>query len=216
MKTQAGGFCAAHVERTAVALGVAIALLLLPRLSARGLLQTTTPCVSSSQRVAYSILGEVKAGEPFEKAVGDRFVFRLTPTPGGAHDETPMGWDVRVFEEGRNEDLSAFTPPFHGINARDLYAFHFRNDDNTGPNEGSVNAPQRHREFIFSPEVGRTVQWEEDLTKMLAAVARVKAFGQGTVDILDFRLTPPDRGKSPGFLWLKFAACLTWPNGDRQ
>jgi hypothetical protein len=215
MKTQAGGFCAAHAERAAVALGVAIALLLLPRLSARGPLQTTTPCVSSSQRVAYSISGEVKAGERFEKTV-DRFVFRLTPMPGTVDEETPMGWDIGVFQEGRDEDLSAFTPPFQGINARHLYAWHFRNEDNTGPNEGSVNAPQRHREFIFSPEIGRTVQWEKDASKMLAAVARVKAFGQGSLDILDFRLTPPDRGKSPGFLWLKFAACLTWPNGDRR
>jgi len=127
-----------------------------------------------------------------------------------------MGWDIGVFEEEGDEDLSAFTPPFQGINARHLYAWHFRNEDNTGPNEGSVNAPQRHRQFIFSPEIGRTVYWEEDVTRMLAVVAKVEAFGQGTVDILDFHLTPPDRGKSPGFLWLKFAACLTWPSGDRR
>jgi len=215
MSTQVRGFCPAHVERAAVALGVAIALLLLPRLSARGLSQTTTPCVSSAERVAYPILGEVKAEERFEKTV-DRFVFRLTPMPGAADEKIPMGWDIGVLEEGRDEDLSAFTPPFQGINARHLYAWHFRNEDNTGPNEGSVNAPQRHREFIFSPEIGRTVQWEEDSAKMRAAVARVRAFGQGTLDILDFRLTPPDRGKSPGFLWLKFAACLTWPNRERR
>ena len=48
------------------------------------------------------------------------------------------------------------TPPWHLVpNPRYVEGWHFRNASNTGPNDGSVNAPQETREFIFSPEVGR-------------------------------------------------------------
>ena len=36
-----------------------------------------------------------------------------------------------------------------GTNHRLLEGWHFRNQANTGPNEGDVNAPQREREFDF-------------------------------------------------------------------
>ena len=171
--------------------------------------QSPTSCVASNDRVAYPTSGELKAGDRFEKQV-DRFVLRLTPTRF-ADAEIPVGWDIGVFEPGKSEDLSQFTLPLRGPNDRALYAWHFRNEDNSGPNEGSVNAPQDHREFIFSPEVGRTIVYENDTAKMLANVARIGAFGRGTLDILDLQLTEPDRGKVPSLLRLTFTACLTWP-----
>jgi hypothetical protein len=164
-------------------------------------------CVDSAERVAEFVTGELKAGSRFERRLGP-FVLRLTPAPDG--------WDIGVFSPGRPEDLSAFTLPLRGPNHRHLYAWHFRNEENTGPNTGSVNAPQRHRSFSFHPEVGRAIRYEPDFEKRWANFAKVEAFGQGTLDLLDFTLTNPQPGTRPSFLWLKFNACLSWPRSLQQ
>ena len=106
------------------------------------------PCVASAGRAAHVILGEMKAGERFERRAG-RFTLRLTPV---RYDDVkiPVGWEIGVFEPGREEDLSQLTLPLRGPNGRDLVAWHFRNKDNTGPNEGKVDAPGSHREFMIS------------------------------------------------------------------
>lgn len=167
-------------------------------------------CATSADRVAELISGEVKAGERFERRFNS-FLFRLTPATF-AGVEIPVGWDIGIFDTDRSEDLSRFTLPLRGPNARNIYAWHFRNEDNTGPNTGTVNAPQRHRAFMFSPEVGRSIRDEEEAGKRWANYARIEAFGQGAFDILDFALTEPKPGAVPSFLWLKFTACLTWPS----
>jgi hypothetical protein len=75
------------------------------------------------------------------------WILRLVP------DE--RGWVLQVTVEGwENENLARLTPPWHGPNARYLEGWHFRNADNTDPNDGSINQPQEFREFIFSPAVG--------------------------------------------------------------
>ena len=52
------------------------------------------------------------------------------------------------------------TPPWHFVpNAREIEGWHFRNGDNTAPNDASVNALQELREFIFSPAVGRGIEY---------------------------------------------------------
>jgi hypothetical protein len=48
--------------------------------------------------------------------------------------------------------VTAVTPPFRGVNPAVIQGWHFRNKDNTGPNEpgdGNVNAPQMERRFAF-------------------------------------------------------------------
>jgi hypothetical protein len=82
-------------------------------------------------------------GELFEQPLADGLVFRLVPDT--------YGWTIAVID-GRHptEDYVAVaTPPFRGINHRFLEGWHFRNQANTGPNQGDVNAPQREREFGF-------------------------------------------------------------------
>ena len=211
MTTEIGGSCRILSVALIVACGMAPTLLaaIVPVPQSASLTgQSPTPCAASKDRVAYQISGDLKAGERFEKRV-DRFVMRLTPIRFSGVD-IPIGWDIGVYEPGRNEDLSQFTLPLSGPNDRMIYAWHFRNSDNTGPNEGSVNAPQNHREFTFSPEVGRTILYEEPAAKMLANVARIGMFGEGTLDVLDLQLTKPERDKTPSILRLKFATCLTW------
>lgn len=70
-------------------------------------------------------------------------MFRLAPDT--------YGWTIGVFDRARpDEDFAGIaTPPYRGTNHRYLEGWHFRNQANTGPNEGDVNAPQRERGFAF-------------------------------------------------------------------
>ena len=170
------------------------------------------PCVATPGRIAHPFSGELKAGELFEQAAGpfilrvepDDFVLRQrpadNPNPGPS-----FGWHIMVRERGRDDDLSQFTTPFRGPNARDLYPWF----DGSGQMDGARPGPQRN--FYFSPEVGRTIVWEDDATKRRANTARIEAWGQGMLDILEYRSTPPTRDGSVGFEWIKFSACLSWP-----
>jgi hypothetical protein len=99
-------------------------------------------------------------------------------------------------------------------NPREIEGWHFRNTANTGPNHGSVNAPQELREFIFSPEVGRGIDYNGSATSA-DDVARVRSFGRGWLFIESYILTPPRRGDRASFESLRFSACVTWPAGSR-
>jgi hypothetical protein len=131
-------------------------------------------------------------------------MFRLMPSEDG--------WFIQVSVRGRDaDDLARFTPPWHFVpNPLDLDGWHFRNADNTGPNDGSVNAPGELREFIFSPEVGRSIEYHGSGTTT-AEVERVRAYGRGWLHIDAYRLTPMRRGERAAFESLTFSACLTWP-----
>jgi len=109
------------------------------------------------------------------------------------------------------EDLSRLTPPWHFVpNPREINGWHFRNADNTNANDGSVNAPRELRDFIFSPELGRGIEYNGSATTS-EDVEKVESFGRGWLRLDEFRLTPPRRGERASFEWLKFTACLTWP-----
>ena len=78
---------------------------------------------------------------------------KRVPLPGH-HPEMLCGWEIWIgdrSETGHNFSGVA-TPPFHGINARYIEGWHFRNSDNSGPNEAgekNVNAPQYERQICF-------------------------------------------------------------------
>jgi len=162
-------------------------------------------CRAEHGRSAAEVRGEVRADSTFVRATSDgRFIVVLEPVE--------EGWWLRIHEPGRpDDDLSGLTPPWHFVpNPRDIEGWHFRNADNTGPNDGSVNAPGKERDFIFSPEVGRTIEYNGSNTTA-EDVAKVEAYGKGTLTILDYQLTPPQRGERAHFERMKFAVCLTWP-----
>jgi len=80
---------------------------------------------------------------------GTRYEFRLVPTGGG--------WTIWIGDPMQRDHnyVTAVTPPFRGINPAIIQGWHFRNKDNTGPNEpgeGNVNAPQKERRFAFVPD----------------------------------------------------------------
>lgn len=122
-------------------------------------------------------------------------------------DPIENGWIICVRKEGGRDDLARLTPPFHFINARYIEGWHFRNADNTGPNECgplNVNAPQELREFIFSPHVTR----ETPLTH--EEVERTSAFGTGELEILDRELSPTAKGERARMLAMEFEVRLRW------
>jgi hypothetical protein len=123
---------------------------------------------------------------------------------------------IVIRDSRATEDISRLTPPFHFTpHPRDNEGWHFRNQDNPGPNEPgekNVNAPGLVREFIFSPAVGKTLAGPEVKTSPTAEeIEQVKRFGRGKLTILDYRLTDPDPGEKAGFEWLRFEAELSWP-----
>jgi hypothetical protein len=73
-----------------------------------------------------------------------------------------------------------------------------------------VNAPGDLREFIFSPDVGRGIEYNGSGTSP-ADVERVRSFGRGWLHLDRFQLTPPRQGARAAFEWLEFSGCLTWP-----
>ncbi len=159
-------------------------------------------CADATEKARALISGTVAAGEGFEESLGERFTFRLRPS---SH-----GWEIQVGEAGRDENLARLTPPWHFVpNPRFVEGWHFRNARNTGPNEGDVNAPQRVRHFIFSPEVGRSLEYEGSATPA-STVEAVAAFGQGRLTIMDYELSAPEEGTRARFESLRFEVCLYW------
>lgn len=90
--------------------------------------------------------GQVSRGQEFKKQLGQDLIFRLKPTE--------FGWLIAINSKTipGNDHSSPATPPSRGINPLQIDGWHFRNSDNSGPNdEGpkNVNAPQEVREFNF-------------------------------------------------------------------
>ena len=77
---------------------------------------------------------------------GKAMEFRLMPIG--------QGWSIWIGDPANRErnQVIVATPPYRGINPAVIQGWHFRNADNTGPNnpgEGNVNAPGKIRKFAF-------------------------------------------------------------------
>ena len=127
---------------------------------------------------------------------------------------TKAGWSLRLYDQPGGVDLSAVTPPFRGPvpNPRDVAGWHFRNADNTGPNAGSVNAPQHLRLFEFAPEIAGTGGFKPPAAQSGASGAS----GRGWLQILDLGLTDLAPGQQASLNYLKVRGCLTWPRTPQQ
>jgi hypothetical protein len=161
-------------------------------------------CRHQPVRKQITFAGSIKAGEHFQRPFGERFIFKLEPSD--------FGWSIGVYENGRDEDLSRLTPPFHFVpNARQIEGWHFRNELNTGPNDGSVNAPHKERDFIFSPEVGQAIQGPTAHWSVTSEeVDRVASFGRGVLHIEHSVLSPVQRGERAKILQMDFKCTLSW------
>jgi hypothetical protein len=156
--------------------------------------------------------GELAAGQAYTREFGEGLRFALVPRP--------LGWEIVVTRRGRDENLARLTPPFHfAPNPREIEGWHFRNADNSGPNEDgdkNVNAPGEVREFIFSPAVGATIDGPDaGRPPTPDEVDEVRRWGQGTLAILEYRLADLGPGKTARFAWMRFTVHLSWPPDAR-
>jgi hypothetical protein len=90
--------------------------------------------------------GEVLKGRSFEKPIGANLFFRLIPQD--------LGWTISTGSKAgaENNFCGVVTSPYRGINHIHIDGWHFRNKDNSGPDEvgpKNVNGPQEVREFYF-------------------------------------------------------------------
>ena len=119
---------------------------------------------------------DVAAGEHYMLRFGDGFVFALEPSGGG--------WEIIVRQAKGEENLARLTPPLHfAPNPRMIEPEHLFASEAL---RAAGNFPGAGRDFIFSPEVGRTVvapgATSAPTPEEVAAVAR---FGRGRLTILD-------------------------------
>jgi hypothetical protein len=177
-----------------------------PSLAFGSLLLFLTACAHQPARQQITFTGAVAAGEAFQHPFGGRFFFVLEPSE--------FGWTVAICEKARNENLARLTPPFHSVpNPREIEGWHFRNEENTGPNDGSVNAPQVDREFIFSPEVGHSIDGPTAYRQPTREeVDCVNSFGRGAFHIEKLSLSPVKDGNRARILKMEFRCTISWPN----
>lgn len=134
--------------------------------------------------------GRIQHGQRFQQGFGPGFVFVLEPVSNG--------WEIRVRETGREENLARLTPPLHFVpNPREIEGWQFM-EDPSGCSSRPYNAeagPENPRKFIFSPEVGRAIQGPDAQTSVtVEEIETVRRFGRGTFTIEDFALGPGKNG----------------------
>lgn len=163
------------------------------------------PCEPGDGRRAALLSREVAGNRDFNEVLeGPEWTFQLK--------RAPHGWDIRLLDEN-GLDLTQMTPPRNGPNPRQIYGWHFRNADNTGPNTGDVNAPQRLRLFGFDPALSGTGGWRPNEA---GGVAPENQPGRGALTIEDMGLADLGPGEKARINYLKFNVCLTWPKTDRE
>jgi hypothetical protein len=92
-----------------------------------------------------------------------------------------FGWYIQVSTTDRpDENLARLTPPWHVVpNPREIEGGGISGMPTIRRRmSGSVNAPGSLREFIFSPLVGRGIEYNGSGTTT-ADVERVRAYGRG-------------------------------------
>jgi len=145
----------------------------------------------------------VSGERSFYQTLDNGWVFAL--------QRTETGWRLGLFDgepERGAVDLTQLTPPLRGApNPRELFGWHFRNENNTGPNDGSVNAPQETRVFVISPGIAGTGGFKPSG----GTVELDPNDGLGVLEITDYGLRNPQPGEKAVMNYLEFEACLYWP-----
>jgi hypothetical protein len=147
--------------------------------------------------------------------------FRLIPEK--------LGWVISVGGNTARENnyCGVVTPPYRGINTIHIEGWHFRNADNSGPNEPgrkNVNAPQKVREFYFVLDDGdyqkafdalQILLWPSSSSKQQVDQAQnvhVKLLkGSGKLTIRDLKLNSLEAGKQAGIDAMTFDVELALP-----
>lgn len=163
-------------------------------------------CPSSPARHSFHASAEVAGNRSFLLSVNERWTFVL--------QRVQYGWSIRL-KDATGVDLSAVTPPFRsGVNHRDIEGWHFRNADNSDSNDGSMNAPQDLRLFVFDPSLEGTGGFRPpDQNGKFEAEASP---GRGAFWIHDYGLADLGKGEKARMVYLKFDLCLAWPKSEQE
>jgi len=163
--------------------------------------------------------GSIHRAETFRHPIGMGLEFRLTPMAG----ESDGAWSIGVWPRDSVpiDYASVATPPYRGVNARDLLGWHFRNQDNTGPNHGEVNAPEEERDFQFVETRAafdtcyaalQRVMWPYNYSDQVAEHASdlldSLPTGSGTLIVTSIALTPPLKGAQAEIDSMRFEVTL--------
>ncbi|MEM9233548.1 MAG: hypothetical protein AAGA69_04830 [Pseudomonadota bacterium] len=179
-------------------------------------------CTPTPEKNAVRILGTEPDGtltkREFPYIAGDRNFYQTLDNGWiFALVKAENGWSLRLYEGepvGDAVDLTSMTPPLRGApNPRDIFGWHFRNADNTGPNEGDVNAPQHMRAFVISPSLAGTGGYRPPEGGEPQPSPRD---GIGWLKVLDFGLAGLEPGQRARMNYLKFDACLSWPRPQEE
>ena len=164
-------------------------------------------CEETPQRHAHHIFAEVAGERDYRETINKRWTFTLL--------RMYHGWVIRLYDPNQM-DLTQLTPPYQfGPNPRDIFGWHFRNQNNTQPNDGTVNAPQRFREFVFSQNLEGTGGFRPS-TNTPKFFEPSDYDGQGWLNIVDYGLADLEKDQQARMMYLKFAACLTWPKTEEE
>jgi hypothetical protein len=124
----------------------------------------------------------------------------------------PKGWQIAVREFGMDENLARLTPPFHFMpNPREIEGWHFLENPSDCSNRPyhADAGPANPRQFVFSPEVGKTIAGPESRKAFIDEnIDAVKKLGRGEMDIKKFKLIPAEDG-CPKIDWLEFSVQLS-------
>lgn len=97
-----------------------------------------------------SFTGKVTRGRTFKQEITQEIIFCLNPN---SFWQENGGWDI-VISDSASDDCNinfagVVTPPFHGDNPIFIQGWQFRNENNTGESEGSINGVRKKRGFNF-------------------------------------------------------------------
>lgn len=177
--------------------------------------------LSAQDPQTVTIHGEGRRGEVFEHSIRPNLVFRLIPLE--------FGWLISVGDtvEPGNNFCAVVTPPYRGINPIYLEGWHFRNSDNSAPNDvgpKNVNAPGEEREFSFMLNAQDYQKAFDALQKLMSSYSyssqEVDSAGQtheqlprgnGKLTVKELRLNNLEVGKHAGIDSMKFDVELTFP-----
>ncbi|MEM9899559.1 MAG: hypothetical protein AAF742_09305, partial [Pseudomonadota bacterium] len=154
----------------------------------------TQPCGGEPGWAAAEIRVGVRNGERFVANAGP-WSFVLEPKK--------HGWRIAL-ADARSELVPVAALPARPIetNPLNIAGWHFRDEDNLGPNTGSVNAPQHVRRFRFGDfALSDTVP---------ATDVADRSGGLGELVITAMELTPPQARLRAGFESLDAEVCLVW------
>lgn len=178
-------------------------------------------CEPSAERNAVAIKGRTDGGKldaavPAEVHGGHDFVQRVTKAWTFRLNRSEHGWVIAlIYRDGKSDriDLTGITPPYGGApNPREVYGWHFRNRNNSGPNQGDVNAPQHIRRFLFSQSLIGTGGFKpSNAPSEPHYVEPDPNDGRGWLKIIDYGLSDLEPGQMARMTYLKFTGCLTWP-----